>query len=362
MSRSFDSEKEAKDFLAELERRVLARAYEVPPTIQEEEERHVERVVAAQPREVPTFVAYAEDVIERRFDKVLSEGAMGVQRAALRAWKEFFGPRAGRRAVRLDEITPAMLLDYRAWRASHRNSLGGPARPISPRTINADHAAMCRILNESVLDGHIDKNPIAGMKKLREVRRQRRYLTKEELGTLIAKCPEHFRPFVVTAAYTGARKGELTRLRWSDLDFENGKIALYRPKVGNADWIDMHPAVEAELQRLRASREATLRREDKKLAPEEHVFLSRHGTPFVEIRRSWVLALKAAGLDGREGLTPHSLRHSFATHYLQNGGAVTDLQQQLGHAELATTQIYASALSARRRATVMALDFGGASA
>jgi integrase len=213
MSRSFDSEKEAKDFLAELERRVLARAYEVPPTIQEEEERHVERVVAAQPREVPTFVAYAEDVIERRFDKVLSEGAMGVQRAALRAWKEFFGPRAGRRAVRLDEITPAMLLDYRAWRASHRNSLGGPARPISPRTINADHAAMCRILNESVLDGHIDKNPIAGMKKLREVRRQRRYLTKEELGTLIAKCPEHFRPFVVTAAYTGARKGELTRLR-----------------------------------------------------------------------------------------------------------------------------------------------------
>ena len=90
---------------------------------------------------------------------------------------------------------------------------------------------------------------------------------------------------------------------------------------------------------------------------EDHVFLSWHGRPFVEIRRSWVLALKAAGLDGREGLTPHSLRHSFATHFLQNGGAVTDLQQQLGHAELATTQIYASALSARRRAAVMALDF-----
>jgi hypothetical protein len=46
--------------------------------------------------------------------------------------------------------------------------------------------------------------------------------------------------------------------------------------------------------------------------------------------------------------------------YLQGGGAVTDLQQQLGHAELATTQIYASALSARRRAAVMALDFGDA--
>ncbi|MCG3134046.1 MAG: Tyrosine recombinase XerC [Planctomycetes bacterium] len=357
LSRSFDSEKEAKDFLAELERRVIARAYEVPPTIQETERKDAEAAAAARPREVPTFAAYAEDVIERRFDKVLSEGAMGVQRAALRAWKEFFGPRAGRRAVRLDEITPAMLLDYRAWRVSHRNSLGGPAKPISQRTINADHAAMCRMLNEAILDGHLSKNPIAGMKKLREVSRQRRYLTKEELGTLIAKCPEHFKPFLVTAAYTGARKGELTRLRWSDLDFENGKIALYRPKVGNADWIDMHPAVAAELKRIKESRSAELRGKGEKLQPEDHVFLSWHGTPFVEIRRSWLLALKAAGLDGREGLTPHALRHSFATHFLQNGGAVTDLQQQLGHAELVTTQIYANALSERRRATVLALDF-----
>jgi integrase len=360
LSRSFDSEKDAKDFLAELERRVISRAYEVPPTIQESDQKDAEVAAAARPREVPTFVGYAEDVIERRFAAVLSDGAMGVQHAALRAWKDFFGPRGGRRAVLLDEITPAMLLDYRAWRASHRNSLGGPAKPISPRTINADHAAMCRILNESVLDGHLDKNPIAGMKKLREVRRQRRYLTKEELGALIAKCPGHFRPFVVTAAYTGARKGELTRLRWSDLDFENGKIALYRPKVGNADWIDMHPAVAAELKRVKESRAEALRKEDRKLLPEHHVFLSWHGTPFIEIRRSWQLALKAAGLDGREGLTPHSLRHSFATHFLQNGGAVTDLQQQLGHAELATTQIYAAAISGRRRATVMALEFAPA--
>jgi integrase len=180
---------------------------------------------------------------------------------------------------------------------------------------------MCRILNEAVLDGHLAKNPIAGMKKLREVSRQRRYLTKEELGALIANCPEHFKPFLVTAAYTGARKGELTRLRWSDLDFESGKIALYRPKVGNADWIDMHPAVERELGRLKTARTEWLREEGKKLAPEDHVFLSRHGTPFVEIRRSWVLALKAAGLDGRQGLTPHSLRQYPASPVVPRRGA-----------------------------------------
>jgi len=270
-------------------------------------------------------------------------------RAALRAWKEYFGARDGQRAVRLDEITPARWLDYRAWRAKTRNSTHGTKTTVSARTLNADQQSVVRILNEAVIDGHLDANPLAGIKKLRETRRPRRYLTKEEIGRLIANCPEHFRPFVVTAVYTGARKGELTRLRWSDIDFAGARISLYRPKTGTADLLDLHPAVAAELVGLRESREAVL--------PDDHVFLSCRGTPFKEIRRSWALALKAAGLEGREGLTPHSTRHSFATHYLQNGGAVTDLQQQLGHAELATTQIYASALSGRRRATVMALDF-----
>ncbi len=352
ITRAFDTEKEAKDFLDEVERRILAEAYEVPPTLSEAQERAVQASVENAPREVPTLVGYATDVIERRFEPVLAKGTIGVYRAALRAWTEYFGKRDGHRAVRLDEITPARWLDYRAWRAKHRNSTHGTKKTVSARTLNADQQCVIRILNEAVLDGHLDANPLAGIKKLRETRRPRRYLTKKELGALIANCPEHFRSFLVTAIYTGARKSEITRLRWSDIDFERGKLSLYRPKTGTADLLDLHPAIAVELTRLRASRE--------NVEPDDHVFLSSRGTPFREIRRSWALAVKAAGLDGRKGLTPHSLRHSFATHFLQNGGAVSDLQQQLGHAELATTQIYASALSKRRREAVMGLDFASA--
>ncbi len=350
ITRAFETEKEAKDFLIEIERRILADAYEVPPTL-------VETTEPKEPEKrngrVPTLVEYADDVIERRFEPVLAPGTIGVYRAALRAWKAYFGKRDGQRAVRLDEITPARWLDYRAWRARTRNSRYGKKTTVSARTLNADQQSIVRILNEAILDGHIETNPLAGIKKLRETRRPRRYLTKKELGTLISNCPEHFKPFLLTAIYTGARKGELTALRWSDIDFTDGKISLYRPKTGTADLLDLHPAVAAELTRLRGSRE--------NVRPDDHVFLSCHGTPYKEIRRSWDLALKAAGLNGRKGLTPHSLRHSFATHFLQNGGAVTDLQQQLGHAELATTQIYAAALSGRRRDAVMALDFGSQS-
>jgi integrase len=69
------------------------------------------------------------------------------------------------------------------------------------------------------------------------------------------------------------------------------------------------------------------------------------------------MALKGAGLLGRERITFHSLRHSFATHFLEGGGSGTDLMTQLGHSKLETTQIYAAAVSERRRATVMAMAF-----
>jgi len=51
-------------------------------------------------------------------------------------------------------------------------------------------------------------------------------------------------------------------------------------------------------------------------------------------------------------------RHTFAVHFLQGGSAVTDLQGLLGHASLATTQVYAKMVDSRTRASVLALDYG----
>ena len=353
LTRAFDTEKEAKDFLGELERRVIARAYEVPPTIAEVKEKEQQPVVARR-RPVPTLVAYATKVIEERIEPVMSRGALGIYHGSLKAWTKWFGERDGRPAKRLDQITPADWLDYRAWRVNNRQSRWGKKTTVGTRTINCDLAVLIRILNHAVADGHLEKNPLAGTKRLREPTRPRRYLTKAELGLLIAKADLKFRPVLLAAIYTGARKGEITALRWRDIDFDGGKIALFRPKVGNCDYIDIHPALAAELQRVLAERTKKL---GKKPAADDHVFLSWHDTPWVEVRRSWVLTLKAAGLHGREGVTFHSLRHSFATHFLEGGGSVTDLMTQLGHSHLETTQIYAASISGRRRATVMAMDF-----
>ena len=348
VTRHFDAEREANDFLDELERQVLAKVYVTPPTVAET----LKLEPIEQPPTLPTFVEYAQTLLTKRLAATLAPNTVDVYEANLRALSAFYGPRDGRGGARLDEVTAASFLDYRAFRRTTNHHPTGTQKGVSAATVNRDQQFACRVLNEAVVDRHIAANPLAGLKKLKEPRKPRRYLTRDEIAAVIEHAPRWFRPLVVAGVYTGARKCELTRLRWSDIDFDGGKIALYRPKVGNADAIDLHPDVAEELKALRARREKR-----KEVKDTDHVFLSRRGGPFTNVSRSWEITLERAGLAGREGLTFHSLRHSHATWFLSNGGSITDLQAQLGHAAVSTTQIYAAAVNERRRATVLAMDF-----
>jgi len=214
-------------------------------------------------------------------------------------------------------------------------------------TIGRDREVLCAALNRLVRAEVLDRNVAAHVPKPRRRKRSRKALSKEEVRRLVAACRKHLRPVVLTLLYTGARKGEVLGLRWRDIDLDAGRIALYRPKTENASTLPLHPALAAELAALR---------EERNSKDSDAVFLSRYGTPLKDFKAGFANAVKRAGLEDR-GVTPHSLRHTFAVHFLEGGAAVTDLQAVLGHASLTTTQIYAASLDARTRESVAALEF-----
>src|SRR5688572_5929984 len=144
---------------------------------------------------------------------------------------------------------------------------------------------------------------------------------------------------------SGIRVSELVELEMSDLDLQEGVLRV-RGK-GRKDRLTPigSQAIKA-LQRYFEMRQI----ESKSTEPlTGRVFLNKHGTSLStrSVRRKLDKYLVAAGLD--PGISPHTLRHSFATHLLNNGADLRSVQELLGHQSLSTTQIYTHLTTSRMK-------------
>jgi len=142
----------------------------------------------------------------------------------------------------------------------------------------------------------------------------------------------------------GFRIKEASILQWSDVDFDNGVIYLYRSKVSNDDFIPM-------TNRLRTT---LLNRQ--KAVTGEYVFPGRHGGhKTIQNKRALEVAFRRAGITD---ISTHNMRKTFATRLLSKGAAITDVQHLLGHASVKTTErAYAAFVkNARFKQTIDLLD------
>jgi site-specific recombinase XerD len=175
---------------------------------------------------------------------------------------------------------------------------------------------------------------------------------------------------VETAYAAGLRIGELASLTLSSIDLRRGEVRV--TGKGRKERMSLlgRPA-RAALQRYMDSGRPALAGRAKAVGPEEAptnaLFLNHTGTPLGARGMRWRLERLrlAAGLP--EGVSPHTLRHSFATHLLDGGADLRVVQELLGHESLATTQIYTHVSPARLRAAYTAshpraLAGGGVSA
>lgn len=154
-----------------------------------------------------------------------------------------------------------------------------------------------------------------------------------------ASTPQGWRDRAILETFyaTGLRVSELAALRLDSLHFDAGYIRC----VGKGDKERVVPigarAIAAVEAWLELGRPAYARRAP---AGERTVFLSRLGRPLSRIALWRHIRAYARRAGIRQDISPHMLRHSFASHLLANGASLRTIQEMLGHADIATTQIY----------------------
>jgi integrase/recombinase XerD len=222
----------------------------------------------------------------------------------------------------------------------------------SPRSVARAIACYRGFYRFLVIDGRIKASPADDLRPPRAWKVLPRYLAVEDVDRLIMQpdvaTPRGLRDrALIELLYaTGMRVSELVSLRPSDINLE----ASYLTCTGKGDKQRIVPIGEeatAWLRRyLRDARPALL---GKRASPRLFVNARRGGSGLTRVGFWKILKAygRRAGLTA--GLSPHTLRHSFATHLLERGADLRAIQMMLGHADLSTTQIYTHVLQQRMR-------------
>jgi len=199
-------------------------------------------------------------------------------------------------------------------------------------------------------EGYLDRNPAARVPTPKREKRQPRYLASAEVRHLLMAARRHsFQDYLVVAvlSLTGIRRSELLALRWSDIDFE--ALAMRVHGKGNKErTVPIHPKLSRDLWSLLNSR-LPLHSHD------EPVFLTRQHTPISResLKRLVDRTAAAAGLE--KHITPHIFRHTFATRLVAGQTNLAVVRDLMGHADVATTDIYVHASDGTKRAAVSSL-------
>ena len=244
---------------------------------------------------------------------------------------------------------PVDALDRRALEEIVRGLMGEGRSPRSVARAVACYRGFYRFL---VISGHRRANPAADLRAPRAWKTLPKFLSMDEVDRLL-ESPDTTQPrgvrdrALIELLYaTGLRVSEMVNLRQQDLNLESGYLTC-TGKGRKQRLVPVGEAATAWLTRyLREARPALLK---KRSSP--RLFVNARGGPALSRVGFWKILKdygKQAGVASR--LSPHVLRHSFATHLLERGADLRAIQMMLGHSDLSTTQIYTHVLEARLRA------------
>jgi integrase/recombinase XerD len=223
-------------------------------------------------------------------------------------------------------------------------------RGLAPRSVARAVAAVRGFYRFLVLDRRLERSPADDLQPPRAWPALPKFLSLDEVDRLIAQ-PDvatsrglRDRAMIELLYATGLRVSELVGVRAIDLHADEHYLTC----VGKGSKERIVPIGDQASEWI-ARYQSTARRELLKGRTTPRLFVNMRGGPLSRVGFWKILKLygRAAGLPRM--LSPHVLRHSFATHLLERGADLRAIQLMLGHADLSTTQIYTHVLEARLR-------------
>ena len=242
---------------------------------------------------------------------------------------------------------PVESLDRQALEAFVREQR---SRGLAPRSVARGVAAVRGFYRFLVLDRRLDSSPADDLQPPRAWPALPTFLSIEEVDTLMAQpdvettIGQRDRAMIELLYATGLRVSELVGVRLADLHLDEHYLTC----VGKGSKERLVPIGEQATDWIRRYT-ATGRRALLKGRASPRLFLNARGGPLSRVGFWKILKgyARKAGLP--RTLSPHVLRHSFATHLLERGADLRAIQLMLGHADLSTTQIYTHVMEARLR-------------
>lgn len=262
-------------------------------------------------------------------EKGLSANTQSAYSRDLARYLDFL-ERGGR--AKPSDVKPA---DIAAFMASlQKQKLGPRSRARSLSAIRMFHKFL-------MIENYADFNPAAIIEAPRTLHKLPQFLDGREVDALFASCSgergEDLRDLAMLELLyaTGLRVSELVCLKLREVNLDSG----YLMTVGKGNKERLVPIGESARNKV-ALYLYECRKAQDPAGRSPYLFLSRLGDPMSR-QAFWNIIKKRAKLAAiHKNISPHTLRHSFATHLLANGADLRSVQMMLGHADLATTQIY----------------------
>jgi site-specific recombinase XerD len=222
---------------------------------------------------------------------------------------------------------------------------------VEKATVNIELRHLKAAFSKAVQWLYTETNPFKGIKPFTLPQTAPLFLTTEEITTLLSAIDKELLLEVVEFALnTGVRVGELVNIEWQDIDFDNQLVTVKQKKNFTT----------------KSKRERTIPITDNVLTvligmtrTGSYVFANQLGQRRCSLRvsKSFKKYIRLCGLN--EKYTFHTLRHTYASHLVQNGTSLYIVSKLLGHSDTKTTEIYAHLAPETYHEAVRVLDFGG---